>query len=113
MGLASIEQSLSKYNVANSLEKRSLLIAVNLVAGLSIFFFGYDQGVMGGVNTARDYAQTMGFGHWDAKTGLVVVDKSLLQGGIVRLDGYLPLLNLTDNTRLLCTTSLAHYAAVY
>lgn len=26
--------------VANHLQKRSLLIAVNLVAGLSIFFFG-------------------------------------------------------------------------
>ncbi len=25
----------------------------------------------------------MGFGHWDAEAGLVKVDKSLLQGGIV------------------------------
>jgi len=33
-----------KYGIANRLEKRGLLIAVNLVAGLSIFFFGYDQG---------------------------------------------------------------------
>lgn len=33
-----------KHGVANRLEKRALLIAVNLVAGLSIFFFGYDQG---------------------------------------------------------------------
>ena len=30
-----------KYGVANKLEKRSLLIAVNAVAALSIFFFGY------------------------------------------------------------------------
>lgn len=30
-----------KYGVANRLEKRSLLIAVNAVASLSIFFFGY------------------------------------------------------------------------
>lgn len=90
---------LSKYKVADRLEKRPLLIAVNLVAGLSIFFFGYDQGVsrflnmnlheltrsklMGGVNTARDYAELMGFGHWDADAGLVKVDNSLLQGGIV------------------------------
>jgi len=29
-----------KHGVANRLEKRALLIAVNLVAGLSIFFFG-------------------------------------------------------------------------
>lgn len=72
-----------KYNVAHKLQKRSLLVAINAVAGLSIFFFGYDQGVMGGVNTTRDYAELMGFGHWDAEEGLVKVDKSLLQGGIV------------------------------
>ena len=45
------------------------------------FFFGYDQGVMGGVNTNWNYAETMGFGHWDGE--IVVVDRSLLQGGIV------------------------------
>lgn len=39
---------------------------------------------MGGVNTARDYAELMGFGHWDEEQKLVVVDKPLLQGGIVR-----------------------------
>jgi hypothetical protein len=71
-----------KHGVANKLQKRSLLIAVNLVAGLSIFFFGYDQGMMGGVNTARNYADTMGFGHWDEKDQIVVVDRPLLQGGI-------------------------------
>ena len=38
---------------------------------------------MGGVNTTRNYAELMGFGHWDAEEGLVKVDKSLLQGGIV------------------------------
>jgi hypothetical protein len=41
-------QRLPGYNVANHLEKRQLLIAVNCIAGLSIFFFGYDQGMMGG-----------------------------------------------------------------
>ncbi|MBV35385.1 MAG: hypothetical protein CMP47_07990 [Rickettsiales bacterium] len=75
--------TVNKYNVAHRLQKRSLLIAINAVAGLSIFFFGYDQGVMGGVNTTRNYAELMGFGHWDAEAGLVKVDKSLLQGGIV------------------------------
>lgn len=44
---------------------------------------GYDQGMMGGVNTSADYATLMGFGHVDAATGRVVVDDSLLQGGIV------------------------------
>ncbi|KAK3618750.1 hypothetical protein LTR56_024453 [Elasticomyces elasticus] len=51
--------TLSQHGVANRLEQRSLLIAVNAVAALSIFFFGYDQGVMGGVNTARHYASLM------------------------------------------------------
>ncbi|KAK3669741.1 hypothetical protein LTR78_010369 [Recurvomyces mirabilis] len=68
-----------KHGVANRLEKRALLIAVNCVAALSIFFFG----VMGGVNTARNYAQLMGFGHFDEADGLVKVDRPLLQGGIV------------------------------
>lgn len=72
-----------KYNVAHKLEKRNLLIAVNAVAGLSIFFFGYDQGVMGGVNTNRHYARTMGFGDYDEHEGVVTIAKPLLQGGIV------------------------------
>ncbi|KAK1083582.1 hypothetical protein LTR33_003168 [Friedmanniomyces endolithicus] len=78
-----------QHGVANRLEKRALLIAVNLVAGLSIFFFGYDQGVMGGVNTTRNYASLMGFGHYDQASKLVQVDKPLLQGGIVAVY-YLP-----------------------
>jgi hypothetical protein len=61
------------------------LIAINAVAGLFIFFFGYDQGVMGGVNTAHNYTDTMGFGHWDEATGQVKVDHTLLKGGIVSI----------------------------
>lgn len=69
--------------VATTLQKRSLLVAVNLVAGLSIFFFGYDQGVMAGVNQTQSYVEIMGFGHW---TGTQVqVDKPLKQGSIVRI----------------------------
>jgi hypothetical protein len=52
-----------KLNVVHRYEKRSLLIAVNSVAGLSILFFGYDQGMMGGVNTSYNYYTTMGFAH--------------------------------------------------
>lgn len=33
-----------RWNVVHHLEKRGLLIAINALAGLSIFFFGYDQG---------------------------------------------------------------------
>lgn len=71
-----------KLNVVHRYEKRSLLIAVNSVAGLSILFFGYDQGMMGGVNTSYNYYTTMGFGH-RGPDGQPVVDDSLLQGGIV------------------------------
>ncbi|KAL1853525.1 hypothetical protein Daus18300_011806 [Diaporthe australafricana] len=74
-------QRLKGVNVANHLEKRKLLIAINSIAALSIFFFGYDQGMMGGVNTAKDYIELMGFGYVDH--GVVVVTDSLLQGGIV------------------------------
>ncbi|KAK2048795.1 hexose transporter [Colletotrichum somersetense] len=87
--MSSSASPLAKYNVANRLYKSSLLNTVCLVAGVSIFFFGYDQGLMGGVNTARDYAELMGFGHWDEEQRIVVVDKPLLQGGIVAVY-YLP-----------------------
>lgn len=77
---------ISKWNVAHHLSKRSLLAAVNSVAALSIFFFGYDQGMMGGVNNAKDYIDLMKFGHTETVNGTKhtpVVTDSLLQGGIV------------------------------
>lgn len=77
---------IKKWNVAHKLQKRSLLIAINCIAGLSIFFFGYDQGMMGGVNNAKDYIELMGFGHVETIDGSVntpVITDSLLQGGIV------------------------------
>ncbi|KAA8642741.1 hypothetical protein EYZ11_011232 [Aspergillus tanneri] len=74
------------WNIAHHLEKRKLLIAINCVAGLSIFFFGYDQGMMGGVNNASDYLERMGIGYGadiDGDKNVPVVTDSLLQGGIV------------------------------
>ncbi|KAK8061064.1 hypothetical protein PG997_015285 [Apiospora hydei] len=76
-------ERLPGFNVANFLEKRQLLIAINCVAALSIFFFGYDQGMMGGVNNAKDYIDLMGFGHVDPETNAPIITDSLLQGGIV------------------------------
>lgn len=74
-----------KYNVVHKLQKRGLLIAINCVAGLSIFFFGYDQGMMGGVNNAVNYYHdVMKFGH-EGDDGAPVIDNTLLQGGIVGL----------------------------
>ena len=82
-------ENISKWNVARKFEKRSLLFLINAVAGLSIFFFGYDQGVMGGVNNTRNYAEAMGFGHYDPVERSVAVDKPLLQGGIVCISALL------------------------
>lgn len=71
-----------KANVVHKLEKRSLLIAINCIAGLSIFFFGYDQGMMGGVNNAENYYHdTMNFGHKGPDGP--IIDNTLRQGGIV------------------------------
>ncbi len=75
---------ISKHNIVHRYEKRKLLIAVNCVAGLAIFFFGYDQGMMGSVNVSIDYGvNRMQYGHIDPEAKQVVVDNSLLQGGIV------------------------------
>lgn len=73
---------INSLNVVHKLQKRNLLIAINCVAALSIFFFGYDQGMMSGVNNAKDYYTIMRFGH-EGPDGAVVIDDSLLQGGIV------------------------------
>lgn len=73
------------WNLVHKLEKRNLLIAINSVAALSILFFGYDQGMMSGVNNSKDYIDLMGFGYTELKDGMPtpVVTNSLLQGGIV------------------------------
>ncbi|KFY78331.1 hypothetical protein V499_02486 [Pseudogymnoascus sp. VKM F-103] len=76
---------IEKWNIAHSFEKGKLLIAINCLAALSIFFFGYDQGMMGGVNNSKDYIDTMGFGYTEVINGqnTPVVTNGLLQGGIV------------------------------
>lgn len=79
---------ISKHNVVHRFEKRKLLIAINCVAGLSIFFFGYDQGMMGSVNVSIDYGvYRMKYGNIKLADGAnqVNVQNSTLQGGIVRL----------------------------
>ncbi|KAI9498269.1 general substrate transporter [Zychaea mexicana] len=49
-----------------------LVLLINLAAGLSIFFFGYDQGVMSGVNISPDYINVMGLHGRNALLGGVV-----------------------------------------
>ncbi|KAG0182620.1 hypothetical protein DFQ29_003173 [Apophysomyces sp. BC1021] len=48
------------------------MLAINLAAGLSIFFFGYDQGVMSGVNISPDYIELMGLKSKEALLGGIV-----------------------------------------
>ena len=97
--------------VASRLQQRPLLIAANILAGMSIFFFGmimtllalptdmvdvtskflkltksagYDQGLMGGVNQSIDYIHRMGLGRL-AEDGSPLIEKTLLQGGIMAI----------------------------
>lgn len=75
---------ISRFNVVHRYEKRALLIAINCVGSLAIFFFGYDQGMMGSVNVSIDYVtKVMKFGHVMEGTTQTVTDNSLLEGGIV------------------------------
>ncbi|THH33353.1 hypothetical protein EUX98_g809 [Antrodiella citrinella] len=68
---------------------RKLYYTINAVAGLAIFFFGYDQGVMGGVNTAPDYVRVMGLGTSEYRghsEGVVAtITHPTRQGGIVSI----------------------------
>ncbi|KAJ3545317.1 hypothetical protein NM208_g2567 [Fusarium decemcellulare] len=83
MSFITVDQTQS-WMVAARLQKRSLLVAVNVLAGMSIFFFGYDQGLMGGVNQSTDYIYRMGLGHL-GEDGSPVITKTLLQGGIMAI----------------------------
>lgn len=80
-----MSNKIPQWNVVHILEKRRLLLGINSVAALSILFFGYDQGMMAGVNNSKDYIDLMGFGYTEMVDGspTPVVTNSLLQGGIV------------------------------
>ncbi|KAK3669859.1 hypothetical protein LTR78_010240 [Recurvomyces mirabilis] len=60
---------------------RTAVAAVCLVGGLGIFFEGYDQGVMSGVNISPSYIDLMNLG--DGATGTVT--KTQKEGGIVAI----------------------------
>ncbi|GAA5802398.1 general substrate transporter [Helicostylum pulchrum] len=62
----------SKFNVYKYFRGNDLVLAINLAAGLSIFFFGYDQGVMAGVNISPDYVEVMNLHSNEALLGGVV-----------------------------------------
>ncbi|KAI7875110.1 general substrate transporter [Lichtheimia hyalospora FSU 10163] len=60
------------WNFHNRFHNGDLVLIINLAAGLSIFFFGYDQGVMSGVNISPDYINVMGLRGRDALLGGIV-----------------------------------------
>lgn len=72
-----------------SLSGRRLYYTINAVAGLAIFFFGYDQGMMGGVNTSPDYVQTMKLGYstyeGPSEGYVATITEPTRQGGIVSI----------------------------
>ncbi|KAJ5081538.1 hypothetical protein NUU61_009802 [Penicillium alfredii] len=78
---AMLSDERASWKITSRLEKEPLLIAVNCLAGLAIFFFGYDQGMMGGVNDSQAYVHRMGLGY--EKNRSITVTNTLLQGGIV------------------------------
>ncbi|KAJ5349146.1 uncharacterized protein N7506_002399 [Penicillium brevicompactum] len=78
---ATLSDERAKWKIASRLEKKSLLIAANCLAGLAIFFFGYDQAMMGGVNDSQAYVARMGLGY--EEDGSITITNTLLQGGIV------------------------------
>lgn len=57
---------------------KTVLFAINVFAAVAIFFEGYDQGVMGGVNGSADYQKVVGIGPGDG-----TVDRPTKQGGLV------------------------------
>lgn len=72
------------------LRGKKLRIAVNAVCCLSIFFFGYDQGMMSGVNNTPDYVETMKIGHkippkTEGGSWTVEITHPTKEGGIVAI----------------------------
>lgn len=60
------------------LSPHQLAMLIQAFSLIAIFFEGYDQGVMGGVNASPDYVKTVGIGNDQG-----VVTDTLHQGGIV------------------------------
>jgi hypothetical protein len=68
----------SKLHIWKGWSSRTVLFAINVFAAVAIFFEGYDQGVMGGVNGSPDYQRVVGIGSGDGN-----VTQPTKQGGLV------------------------------
>ncbi|CCM00851.1 uncharacterized protein FIBRA_02894 [Fibroporia radiculosa] len=84
-----LPQLLISMNFLKSASGSRLYYSVNFVAGLAIFFFGYDQGIMGGANTSPDYIRVMKLGYstyeGPAEGYVVTITAPTKQGGIVSI----------------------------
>lgn len=69
----------SSPKVWKRLSPRGLSVTIQLFSLVAIFFEGYDQGVMGGVNASPDYVNQVGIGSDGIVTDVVH------QGGIVSI----------------------------
>jgi hypothetical protein len=67
------------------LSPRALNLAIQTFSLISIFFEGYDQGVMGGVNASPDYVREVKIGEFPSGR---VTDETK-QGGIVSIVSFL------------------------
>ncbi len=68
------------YTNLKSLSPTQLNLAIQTFSLISIFFEGYDQGVMGGVNALPNYFTEVGIGTPDGK-----ITNTTHQGGIVSI----------------------------
>lgn len=60
----------------NHFQGKKLTQLVVGLSALSIFFFGYDQGMMAGVNTSPDYVDKMKFGYYDSAGDVTVTNST-------------------------------------
>jgi hypothetical protein len=79
------------------LSATQLNIAIQVFSLIAIFFEGYDQGVMGGVNASPDYVREVKIGLADG-----TVTNQTKQGGIVSVVSFIVL----DNSWALLTTTV-------
>ncbi|KAI7860436.1 general substrate transporter [Circinella umbellata] len=60
------------WKIIDSFHGRSLVIAINIACGFSIFAFGYDQGLMAGVNVTPSYLNLMNLHNKEEMRGGIV-----------------------------------------
>src|SRR6185437_16807671 len=95
-------------NLWKRLSPKQLNIAIQTFSLIAIFFEGYDQGVMGGVNASPKYVTEVGIGLPDG-----TVTKTMTQGGIVSIVSNPPRINHIRSHSLGCIMySLSNFSVL-